>query len=272
MIHIAASVTTGGKLNLKDYKDYFMIPALRGTLGMLESASKAGTVRRVVITSSVIAIVRFEIFAVRGGGFQVFDSEGRVVFDEEPYSSELQAYAASKVAAYNGALDWMERERPSFDVVHLCPSTVLGRDYMRTSARGMIKGTNTVLLSLALGERWSGPKYGTTMHNEDVAQLHIQARSPDIPAGTYAFNWQRDDGDGDGLDWSAVPGLMERMFPEAVKAGKIKPQATQGSSLHTKISGRKTEKVFKHTFLGIEEQITSVVGQYLELLELDNQD
>lgn len=103
------------------------------------------------------------------------------------------------------------------------------------------------------------------MYNEDVAQCHVQALSTSIPAGTYMLNWQQEDGSGNGVDWSVVPSLIEKVFPKAVKAGKIKPQAATGSSFHTKLSKAKAEKSFKLKFRGIEEQIHSVIGQYLEL-------
>ncbi|KIW84854.1 hypothetical protein Z517_00242 [Fonsecaea pedrosoi CBS 271.37] len=267
VIHIASSITTGGKLTEKEYHDFFIKPATRGTMGMLEAAAKAGTVKRVVITASVVAVVPFKVFAVTGGGDQVFDSEGRVSLDNGPYGSELQAYCASKVATYNGTLEWLGKAKPSFDVVHLCPTYVMGRDDLQTSAADMITGTNALLLSLALGKRWEGPKPGATVHNDDVAKLHVQALSPDIPSGTYMLNWQQEDGSGTGVDWSSVPGLIEKLFPEAAKAGKINPQVAMGSSLHTKISSTKTEKTFNLKLQGIEEQIRSVVGQYLELLE-----
>ncbi|KAK5331692.1 hypothetical protein LTR93_000697 [Exophiala xenobiotica] len=269
VIHIASSITTGGKLTEKEYHDYFIKPATRGTTGMLESASKASTVKRVVITSSVVALVPFRVFAVGGGGDQVFDSEGRISLDEGPYASELHAYSASKAAAYNSTLEWLAKAKPNFDIVHLCPTYVMGRHDLHTSAPDMVKGTNALLLSLALGKRWDAPKPGATVHNEDVAQLHVRALSLDIPSGTYMLNWQQEDGSGNGVDWSAVPGLIEKIFPQAAKAGKINPQAAMGSSLYTKISNTKAEQTFNLKFLGIEEQIRSVVGQYLELLEKD---
>lgn len=271
VIHIASSITTGGKLTEEEFHDYFIKPATRGTIGMLESASKASSVKRVVITSSVVAVVPFEVFAINGGGDQLFDSKCRVSFDKGPYGSELQAYAASKAAAYNSTLEWLDTAKPKFDVIHLCPTYVMGRDDLQTSAADMAKGTNGLLLGLALGQQWDRPRPGTTVHNEDVARVHVQALSLDIPGGTYTLNWQREDGNGNGTDWNAVPGLIEKLFPEAVKTGRINPQSAVASSLHTKLSATKTEKTFNFKFLGIEEQVQSVVGHYLELLEKDEQ-
>lgn len=267
IIHIASSITTGGQVKSEDYHDYFIVPAIKGTIGMLESASKTASVKRVVITSSVVAIVPFETFGMTGGGDRLFDAESRIPLDNGPYNNEFQAYSASKVAAYNATLEWLERAKPSFDVVHLDPSFIMGRDDLQTSAKGMITGTNAVLLGLALGQQWPGPNPGATVHNEDVARSHVQALRSDIPAGNYILNWQQEDGSGHGVDWSVVPALIEEAFPEAVKAGKIKPQQAKGASVHTKISNAKTAKIFGFEFLGIKDQIQSVVGQYLELLE-----
>lgn len=269
VIHIASPITTGGVTQPDEFQKYFIEPAVKGTIGMLESAKKSGTVQRVVITSSVVAIVPFADFAIQPTD-KAYNDDSQIPVDQAPYEfGEFQAYSASKAAAYNETLAWIEKERPSFDVVNLNPSFIEGRDDLQSTAAGSITGTNALIHSLALGQQWDAPKPGSSVHNEDVARVHVDALKPSIPAGTYVLN-SRPENSQHGSDWANVPKLIEKLFPEAVKAGKIKPQEGKASSTPVKIDGSKAERTFGFKYLGLEQQVKSVIGQYLELLEKES--
>src|SRR3569833_3818852 len=57
IIHIASPLVTGDRVPPAQQTAYFIRPAVQGTLGLLEAAHRAGTVRRVVIPSSIVALV-----------------------------------------------------------------------------------------------------------------------------------------------------------------------------------------------------------------------
>ncbi|KLU85178.1 hypothetical protein MAPG_04208 [Magnaporthiopsis poae ATCC 64411] len=109
VIHIASPLVTGDEVPLARHNEYFIRPAVRGTLGMLEAAHRAGTVRRVVITSSIVSLVpvdRMEGTTATENTTPVRPCD-RVPFPEEPYTSEFAAYAASKVASLARAEAWL---------------------------------------------------------------------------------------------------------------------------------------------------------------------
>jgi nucleoside-diphosphate-sugar epimerase len=54
IIHIASPLPMP---SVTDYKEQIIVPATRGTVGMLQSAMKAPTVKRIVITASIGSIV-----------------------------------------------------------------------------------------------------------------------------------------------------------------------------------------------------------------------
>jgi nucleoside-diphosphate-sugar epimerase len=62
IIHIASG-TPHGDDSENDYDAHFIQPALKGTLGILESAHKTTSVKRVIITSSEVAIIPWEEFS-----------------------------------------------------------------------------------------------------------------------------------------------------------------------------------------------------------------
>ena len=62
VIHIASG-TLHGDDSENDYDAHFIQPALKGTLGILESAAKTTSVERVIITSSEVGIIPWEEFS-----------------------------------------------------------------------------------------------------------------------------------------------------------------------------------------------------------------
>ncbi|PYH98416.1 NAD(P)-binding protein [Aspergillus ellipticus CBS 707.79] len=108
-------------LNYTNPKTDFLDPAINGTTGLLASVhAYAPTVQRVVLTSSSATIVN--------------PPNHPLVYDESSYGSVTWedamvpqfAYRASKIFAERAALDFIEREKPSFDLVTINPPLVFG--------------------------------------------------------------------------------------------------------------------------------------------------
>jgi nucleoside-diphosphate-sugar epimerase len=57
VIHIASPLMSNGVPAGSNQEDFFVKPAVRGTVNMLDAARKSGSVRRVVITSSITALI-----------------------------------------------------------------------------------------------------------------------------------------------------------------------------------------------------------------------
>jgi len=93
----------------------FIEPAVNGTLNILKAAQKANGLKRVVITSSVLAIIPWS--GLTGSEGVIWDEQSRIPTPSGPYSSAFEAYGASKVAAHNETEEWVRKERPTFDVV-----------------------------------------------------------------------------------------------------------------------------------------------------------
>jgi len=265
IIHIASPITTSSNIAPEMYHEYFIKPALAGTIGMLESAAKSSSVKRVVITSSVVALVSFH--DLTSPTFStIINAESRTPFVDGPYSSEFEAYGASKIAAFNEAEAWIAQKKPAFDLVHIHPSFVEGRDDLITTAEAAVSGTNAIILAFVLGKK-DNSFQGVSVHNEDVARTHVDALDTDrIPGNTsYILHSNNPAETLDGTNWKDTTEIVARLFPEAVKKGII-PNDGTGQSLPYRMDASKTEKTFGFTHLSFEEQVKSVVGHYLELL------
>jgi len=264
-IHLASPITTGKTFTTDEYHEFFIQPAVRGTISMLEAAAKSPSVKRVVVTSSVVAVVPFGTLTRNMTDDEVFNADNRNEYDEGPYSAEFQAYCASKSKALLEAEAWMAKNKPSFDLVHIHPSFVEGRDDLALTAEATIAGTNAVILGAVLGKKGEYPTPGSTVHNEDVALLHVEALNPKIPAGSYIAHWNPA-GTVDGTKWEEINEIVARLFPDAIKSGLI-PNNGSVTTAVNHVDTTKTEKAFGIKFQSFEKMVESVVGHYLELLE-----
>jgi len=259
VIHIASPITTGGNFTQEQYIEYFMVPAERGTIGMLKSASKESKIKRVVITSSVVANTVFgDMFANNG---RVYKAEDRIAFDQGPYDNEFRAYSASKALSLNKAEEYIAATKPSYDVVFIHPSFIMGRNDLVRKAEDIYEGTNNYMISVATGKiQTTLPS--ATVHNDDVARLHVESLNPKIPAGSYIASWHNEANEG--IHWEDTNKYVAQLFPEAVKSGVLVNTGAI-STIPVKYDISKTEKTFGWKLQGLEKQVNSVVGHYVEL-------
>jgi nucleoside-diphosphate-sugar epimerase len=263
VIHIASPLTTGKTMTQEEYQKFFIEPATQGTVGMLKSAHKAGSVKRVVITSSVVAITPFS--ALVSNSDTIITAEARVASNPGPYQAEFEAYSASKIAALNEAEKWTKDNNPSFDVVYIHPGFIEGRNDLVQRAQDAFEGTNAMILGIAAGkEPTSRTLPGTTVHNDDVARLHVEALQPKIPSGSYMASWNADDKI-DGSEWEKIPGYVAKNFEKEVQSGLLPNKGTI-NSFRQRFDSKETEEVFGWKLQSLEEQVKSVVGHYVELL------
>ena len=257
IIHIASPLMSNQIPPPDDQEAFFIQPAVRGTLNVLEAARKSGSVKRVVITSSITALIPFAEVSGERKCRRWVEPSDRIPFVEGPYKNEFEAYAASKVAALREAEQWMERERPGFDVVHLHPSFVEGRNELALHTREVLKGTNAIILSIALGKQFGHSTMGTTVHLDDVARVHVQALDEAVPGNASYILSQNS-------EWDDVTDIIARNFPDAVKMG-ILPNSGSALTHPVFVDAGLTEEVFGFRHTGFEGQVKSVVGHYLDM-------
>ncbi|PNY26774.1 putative oxidoreductase [Tolypocladium capitatum] len=264
IIHVASPLPTDG-LTPDRFEKEMLEPAVQGTLGILVSAKKTSGVRRIVITSSTAALVP----AGAKSEAATFTAASRTA--TPPVSSlknPFQAYAASKVKAFNETEAWIRRETPEFDVVNVHPSFVMGREEVHPSADRLAShGTNRFILGVALGVKSPEPISGTTVHVDDVASVHVGALDAKVPGNTsYLVASNNPVGSLDGTVFDDAAKFVAKHFPDAVASGTLPNNGTQPSVSMVKFDTSKTESTFGFTHIPYEEQVKDVVGQYLELV------
>jgi len=129
IIHVASPFT----LRFKDAVKELIEPAVKGTQNVLSAASKSGTVKRVVLTSSVAA-VHGDNIDMREKGLEMFTEEH---FNDS--SSEThQPYSYSKVMAEREAWKIYESQN-QWRLVVINPSFVMGPTLTPSTNSGSIQ-------------------------------------------------------------------------------------------------------------------------------------
>lgn len=258
IIHVAAPITSSYKEGA-DFTEHFIEPSVKGTIGVLTAAQKTSSVRRVVITSSVVAIIPFADFT-SGKSETIFNETNRVTTPTS-FTNVFQAYAASKAASLNQTEEWVSQNKPAFSVIHLFPGFVIGKDELITDVKDVFYGTNKeVLLPVTGGD--DGFKPSSSVHLVDVAQAHVAALNPQIE-GNQGFILSS--GGLRGTHWEECLDVVAKNFQDAVQSGVLSNDG-KIATLPVKIDASNTEKTLGIRFRPFDEQVKSVVGHYLELV------
>jgi len=182
--------------------------------------------------------------------------------EEASQASNLtEAYGISNIIAHQAATDFAKTA--SVDIVRVLPGLSLGSNELNDSAKDMHFGSNGSLISMALGEIVDRPKLTGQVLLENVAKTHILALDPKIALNLT--NFVIAGSGGKGISWDEVAALIERLYPDQVKAGVLKPAKGQ-ESLLTNFDIRSSEKALGSKFAGIEVMVKSVIDRYLRLL------
>ncbi|KAK4890502.1 hypothetical protein LTR27_010783 [Elasticomyces elasticus] len=266
IIHCASPIPFASPTTDNAERD-FVAPAVQTTLGILESARRVETIRRIVITSSCIAIA--PVAAAVSDTGETYTAETRQPEMDTPLppgTPSFVAYAAGKVAALNRAEAWVQEKRPRFDTIHLMPSYVLGRIDMCDSLERLQTSANSFPLDIVLGR--DGGEGGMAMvvnHVDDCARIHVEALNPRIE-GNQSFII--DYNPSAKVDWDEAKDIVAKHFPDAVKSGVL-PNSGTLKSVCCRLESSKTEKTFGFR-QSYEEAVVDVVQQYLELREMQN--
>ncbi|KAG0132046.1 hypothetical protein HOY82DRAFT_558725 [Tuber indicum] len=185
ILHVASPF----HLNVTDPKTELIDPAVNGTLGILGATKAfASTVRRIVITSSSAAIVDPNK-PNNGAGYTYTENDWNPITLEEGLLNPSNGYRASKKLAEKAAWDFVERERPNFDIATINPPLVLGPVKPYVSSLSSLNTSNERVLDFIQGKAKNGaPPSGVYIWVDvrDLALSHILALE-NLEAGGKRF-------------------------------------------------------------------------------------
>ncbi|KAL0937943.1 3-beta hydroxysteroid dehydrogenase [Colletotrichum truncatum] len=243
-------------------EEIFVTPAVRGVVGMLESAAAhaADTVKRIVVTSSVVAVMPRSAFRGEGLDRPAFTGESRLPTPAAPYED---AYSASKTASLEASEIWIKEHQPAFDLISIMPAWILGHEEFAKTTKSLLEGSNSVLLGLLTGRKSSTTINTGCISVTDVADAHISALSPSVSGG-QSFLLSRH------IVFEEARKLAKQYFLDAFVSGVFNEDGVQPTvSIPTDAS--EGEKLLGRTYVSEEEIVREVATQYVQLAMTGNE-
>lgn len=153
--------------------DEFLVPAVRGSLSILESALKAGPeLKSVVITSSVSAIVSRD--KPQDYAFSEDDWNDWAEEAARKQFSTLTAYSASKTAAERVIWTWGKENKHTFSLTAVNPTIVMGPPIVFPESPAKLNESLKPVWEVFTGGTIQPPiGRGAYIDVRDVAAMHV---------------------------------------------------------------------------------------------------
>ncbi|KAI1492418.1 NAD dependent epimerase/dehydratase [Biscogniauxia mediterranea] len=219
--------------NWEDAKTELLDPAIKGTTSILEAVKKyAPTVKRIVITSSFASILSTEALQNPKKVFSEADWNPDT-YEDGLNGTKAIAYRVSKKVAEKTGWDFVEREKPNFDLATICPPLVFGPVVHHLNSLSAINTSNERFVQLIQG-KWKSeiPPTGVFLWVDvrDVALAHVNAMERPEAGGKRFFTTA---GNFNNRDLVAIvrknfPALAAQLPDESVKGGEYPEEGAYG--------------------------------------------
>ncbi|KAE8131092.1 hypothetical protein BDV38DRAFT_290667 [Aspergillus pseudotamarii] len=207
VIHLAHPLPSGTD------KEYYFTPAVKVTAALLKEAARVPSIKKVVITSSIAALMPLD--GIPPGGvvkedndwdFNVNEAEDFTASDD-PRGIPMRLYHASKLLANRTAWEFRKAAEPQYALVTLHPVFVYGRNPTQTAAKEIEESSNGLLwYAIMAGIPHHSYSQVPGVHIDDVVEAHIKALDPAIPDGSrYLLS-------GKCGNWKEVANLIQREY------------------------------------------------------------
>ncbi|KAE8384531.1 flavonol reductase [Aspergillus alliaceus] len=247
VIHVASPIAGKGESDL-------LTPAVKGTVSVLESAMKVPSIRKVVITASILSII--PLTPPADDAVVKEDNDFDFTFDAESPAalSPIGQYHASKIAAHKAVTDFVATKNPSFDVVTIHPVLVFGRSLIQETAEEL-SGSNGMLFQTLMSETPFGKQF-LGVHVSDVASAHVRALTK---SGTSIKGVQPYLVSSKARPWREVHDFVKSQYPGlAIKLPQL-------DTLSYKVDTTRAQRELGIEFRGMEMQVADLLDQQLEL-------
>ncbi|KAF5312294.1 hypothetical protein D9619_003807 [Psilocybe cf. subviscida] len=242
-------------LNLStDDPDDYIVPAVQGTLSVLQSALKAGgSIKRIVVTSSLAAI--FSTVADPPRTFTEADWGDEfveAVKQKGKKSTGNEKYRASKTLAEQSAWDFYNKHKSEvgWDLVVVNPPLVIGPPLQEVPTPAQLNASLEAWFNIVFTEQSEGTlkaNYGY-IHVEDIAQAHILAlQKPEAGGERIIIS-------AGNITWQSTRNLLQKLYPEYYSS-EILPAGNPGDTgdITAIYDGQKGKRILGIEYKSIEE-------------------
>ncbi|KAK0630937.1 hypothetical protein B0T17DRAFT_529663 [Bombardia bombarda] len=248
VFHIASPMPGAGE----DFKTEYLYPAVNGTEAVLEAAAAVQTIKRVVIMSSLLALMPLGSTNTPGQ----YITEGADVSEGVTPDIDLPSgpagyglkYTASKILAHRATIAWMVQHKPQFKLITLHPSFVLGHDLVQKTAKPATVNA-WVLGGIASG---TPPILASFVNVRDVSLANLHAIDAPLNEGAPLTEVILG---GSSTTWEAVGKFIKEKYPDV----ECKIEGTFPAPFVA--DGSRAERDFGIRWASAEETISQVLDQ-----------
>ncbi|KAI0191911.1 putative cinnamoyl-CoA reductase [Astrocystis sublimbata] len=231
-------------------------PTLKMSEELLASALKSPSVKRVVITSSIVSNLP------PGPPSETpVAATARVPLPDtipSKFDHVFEAYVYGKIIELHNSDGFVKTHNPHFTISHVVPGYIFGRNELALDAAMMQaqNSSNNFLMMTMTGGEPPFPLHDGFAHIDDVADVHLKVAFLDPETGPRDFGFATK------IDYNTVFDHVKKAFPEAVAAGIFKPGKV--TPLPVNYDSSEAEKLLGRPLKTFETAVVDVASQYLE--------
>ncbi|KAG8722972.1 methylglyoxal reductase (NADPH-dependent) gre2 [Ceratobasidium sp. 395] len=162
--------------DVKDITKDLLEPAIKGTTEILKSVKAHGpSVKRVVVTSSFASIV--DLPQGNRPGYAYSEKDWNPITFEAAQKDNVSGYYGSKTLAERAAWDFVEKEKPSYELIALCPPMVYGPVLQEVTDMSKLNTSSAAFYNIFAGKvkELQSPGVWLWVDVRDIAEAHIAA-------------------------------------------------------------------------------------------------
>jgi nucleoside-diphosphate-sugar epimerase len=244
----------------------FLDPAIKGTTEILKTVKAyAPEVKRVIYTSSCAAVIDFSTPVGQSPAkLYTEDDWNPINYQEALEGSKAEAYRASKKFAELAAWNFVEQEKPNFDLVTLCPPMIYGPIKHTISNINDLNESNSRLFSNFINSSKDAdiPPNGVHMYVDvrDLAAAHLRAATIPAAGNQRIIISARE------ASSQFISDIFRSKFPELESRVPVgKPGTSSLPENAYLISNEKAKTILGCTFRSGEETFVELAKQLLEI-------
>ncbi|KAL4961191.1 SDR family oxidoreductase [Aspergillus stella-maris] len=255
VIHIASPLN----YTVTNNEQALIIPAIQGVRSILR-ASKNTAIKRIVLTSSFGAVLDMSRPEEEAYTYSSTDWNP-ITYTEaaSPSATAQDAYRGSKTFAEQEAWKFMEQEKPSFDLVTLCPSMVFGplaRDPTSVSELNESNKNLWKIMSGSADDALPPCRFNFWIDVRDLAEVHVSALFSEKVGGKRYLPISREP-----FTYQGASEVIQMQYPDL--EGKI-PNSQQAVKTHVGVDFDDMERDFPGVvakYTSFEKTVKDLAGQ-----------
>ncbi|RFU28711.1 hypothetical protein B7463_g7601, partial [Scytalidium lignicola] len=248
------------RIEVEDNEKDLLIPAINGTLGILESIQNHNpSVKRVVITSSFASILDLSKGLWPEHTYTEQDWNP-ATYEEAKAADGAFAYCASKALAEKAAWNFVAERKPNFTLSTICPPIVYGPNHHYIDDLSRLNESSGMFYSLMNGSREEVPPTGfwAIVDVRDVAIAHKLAYEKLEAAGQRYFTTTGN------FSFQQICHILRNELPEL---GSRVPEGDENVKLPPvyKVDNSKTKRELGINFTPLKDIVVDAALNFLEI-------